>query len=48
MNEKYAVFIWGSYAVTAAVLLWNYFSARMERSSLRARMAAACAEESES
>lgn len=41
MNEKYAVFIWGSYAVTVAVLVWNWLSPRLARNELRARLSEA-------
>jgi len=38
VNEKYAFFIWASYAATAAVLLWNWFAPRLARNQLRGRL----------
>jgi heme exporter protein CcmD len=40
MNPKYAVFIWGSYGLTLAVLAWNLIVPRLRRSDLRRRFAA--------
>ncbi len=38
MNPKYAFFIWTSYALTAAVVLWNLFAPRRRRSELQRRL----------
>jgi heme exporter protein CcmD len=38
MNPKYAVFIWGSYALTLAVLLWNAFTPHFRRNELKRRL----------
>ena len=38
MNDKYAFFIWASYAVTMAALVWNWLSPRLARNELRARL----------
>lgn len=48
MNEKYALFIWTSYGISVAVLLWNWLSPRLARGSLRQRIAVAQDGESES
>lgn len=45
MNEKHALFIWGSYACTAAVLLWNYLAPRLARNQLRTRLSEAAQDE---
>ena len=39
MNEKYAFFIWGSYGLTLAALLWNWLRPKVEREELRRRLA---------
>jgi heme exporter protein CcmD len=35
MNPKHAFFIWSSYALTAAVILWNLIAPRLARNELR-------------
>jgi len=35
MNEHYAPYIIGSYALTAAVLLWNAVTPRLRRNQVR-------------
>ncbi len=39
MNPKYALFIWGSYALTFAVLLWNALTPQLRRQDLKRRLA---------
>jgi heme exporter protein CcmD len=41
MNPKYAVFIWSSYGLTLAVLLWNAFAPRLRRRELKRRLSEA-------
>lgn len=38
MNPKYAFFIWTSYALTAAVVLWNVLAPRLRRNDLLRRL----------
>jgi heme exporter protein CcmD len=38
MNPKYAVFIWGSYGLTLAVLLWNAFAPQFRRRELKHKL----------
>jgi heme exporter protein CcmD len=38
MSGKYALFIWGSYALTALILLWNILSPRITRSAVMRRL----------
>ncbi len=38
MNPKYAFFIWTSYALTAAVVLWNLLGPRLRRNDLQRRL----------
>jgi heme exporter protein CcmD len=38
MNSKYALFIWGSYGLTLAVLLWNALTPHFRRSELKRRL----------
>jgi heme exporter protein CcmD len=38
VSGKYALFIWGSYALTAAVLLWNAFAPKLRRNELKRRL----------
>jgi len=38
MNPKYALFIWTSYALTAAVVIWNLLAPRLRRNQLQRRM----------
>lgn len=45
MNEKHAVFIWSSYALSAAVLLWNWLAPRIRRNELRRRLSEDTAEQ---
>jgi heme exporter protein D len=47
VNDKYAFFIWTSYGITLAVLLWNWLAPRIARSRLRRVLADARAEEAE-
>ncbi len=35
MNPRYAVFIWGSYGLTLAVLMWNVFVPALRRGDLK-------------
>jgi heme exporter protein CcmD len=37
MNPKYAVFIWGSYGIAFAVLLWNVLVPTLRRGDLKRR-----------
>jgi heme exporter protein CcmD len=37
MNPKYALFIWGSYGLTLAVLMWNVFVPTLRRGELKRR-----------
>lgn len=39
MNERYALFIWSSYALTALVLVWNLWSPRLARGAVMRRLA---------
>ncbi|MBL6750477.1 MAG: heme exporter protein CcmD [Nevskia sp.] len=47
MNPKYAVFIWGSYALTALVLVWNAFAPRLRRNDLKRLLSAGAESDSE-
>ena len=49
MTGKYAVFIWGSYGLTLAVLLWNALVPQLRRGALKRRLSedSAAPEESE-
>jgi heme exporter protein CcmD len=38
VNPKYAVFIWSSYALALAVVLWNAFSPHLRRNDLKRRL----------
>lgn len=38
MNEKHALFIWASYGLTAAALLWNWLAPTLTRNELRRRL----------
>ena len=38
MNPKYALFIWSSYALTLAVVLWNAFVPHFRRNDLKRRL----------
>lgn len=38
MNEKYAAFIWSSYALGLAVLIWNLVAPKLRRRELRRRL----------
>ena len=38
MNPKYALFIWSSYALALAVVLWNAFSPQLRRNDLKRRL----------
>ena len=35
MNPKYALFIWSSYALALAVVLWNAFTPHLRRNHLK-------------
>ncbi|WP_273457628.1 heme exporter protein CcmD [Nevskia ramosa] len=48
MNEKHAVFIWSSYALSAVVLLWNWLAPRFKRNELRRRLSEDMAEQDQS
>jgi heme exporter protein CcmD len=39
MNGKYALFIWGSYALTSLILLWNILSPRVRRGAVMRQLA---------
>jgi heme exporter protein D len=39
MNPKYALFIWTSYGLTLAVLLWNVFAPRLRRGEIKRQLA---------
>jgi heme exporter protein CcmD len=41
MNPKYAFFIWTSYALTLAVLLWNVFAPSLRRGQLKRELSEA-------
>ena len=41
MTGKYALFIWGSYGLSFAVLLWNVFAPRLRRNELKKRLSEA-------
>ena len=47
MNPKYAFFIWTSYALALAVLLWNVFAPSLRRSQLRRELVEAQSGENE-
>jgi len=38
VNPKYALFIWTSYGLALAVVLWNVFAPRLRRSELKKRL----------
>lgn len=38
MNEKHALYIWTSYGLTAALLLWNWLGPTLTRNELRRRL----------
>lgn len=38
MNSKYALFIWSSYALALAVVLWNAFTPHLRRNDLKRRL----------
>lgn len=38
MTGKYALFVWGSYALTALVLLWNVAAPRLTRTGALRRL----------
>lgn len=38
MNPKYALFIWSSYALALAVVLWNAFAPHFRRNDLKRRL----------
>ncbi len=39
MNPKHALFIWGSYGLALAVMLWNVLVPRLRRCELKRRLA---------
>jgi heme exporter protein CcmD len=41
MNPKYEVFIWSSYALAFAVLLWNALAPSLRRGQLKRELSAA-------
>jgi heme exporter protein CcmD len=45
VNEKYAFFIWTSYGITLAVLLWNWLAPRAARARLHRVLIQARSEE---
>ncbi|MBX6419833.1 MAG: heme exporter protein CcmD [Sinobacteraceae bacterium] len=47
MNPKYAVFIWSSYALTLAVLVWNALAPWLRRNEWRRRRSEAANEEAD-
>ena len=38
VNPKYALFIWSSYALALAVVLWNAFAPHFRRNDLKRRL----------
>ena len=38
MNPKYALFIWSSYALALAVVLWNAYTPHLRRNDLKRRL----------
>jgi heme exporter protein CcmD len=38
MNPKYALFIWSSYGLALAVVLWNAFAPHFRRNELKKRL----------
>jgi heme exporter protein CcmD len=45
MNEKHALFIWTSYGLTAALLLWNWLAPKLTRNELRRQLSEHAADE---
>lgn len=45
MSDQHFAFVAGSYALTAAVLAWNWLAPRLARARLRDRLREAAAEE---
>jgi heme exporter protein CcmD len=41
VNEKYALYVWSSYGLSLAVLLWNMWAPRLRRNQLRRQLAEA-------
>lgn len=41
MNAKYALFIWSSYGLALAVVLWNVLAPRLRRNELRKQLSEA-------
>lgn len=41
MDPRYALFIWASFALVAAVLLWNLIAPALARNQIRARLSEA-------
>ena len=39
MNEKYALYVWSSYGLTLAVLIWNLLAPKLRRNELKRRLA---------
>lgn len=38
MDPRYAFFIWASFGIAAAAVLWNVLSPRLERNELKRRL----------
>jgi heme exporter protein CcmD len=47
MNPKYALFIWSSYGLALAVVLWNAFAPQFRRRELKQRLSEAADEAGE-
>jgi heme exporter protein CcmD len=39
VNPKYAVYVWSSYGLTLAVLIWNVLMPQLRRAELKRRLA---------
>jgi|GEM_PF-1805585 len=39
MNPKYAIYVWSSYGLTLAVLIWNVLMPQLRRAELKRRLA---------
>lgn len=48
MDPRYAFFIWMSFGIAAAMVLWNVLSPRIERNQLKRRLSEAAEDSAES
>jgi len=48
MDPRYAFFIWTSFGIAAAMVLWNVLAPRVERNQLKARLSQAAEDSGES